>query len=136
LQKLRVLIDNRWYTVEVGELSNCSVNVSVDDEPLQVTITKPNLSLEPSYTYETQDKSQTSSHSSESISEILSPLPGIILSINVQIAQIVNKGDKLCVIEAMKMEQVIFAPKGGTIAEIHVKTDQRVLIGDALINIV
>lgn len=50
--------------------------------------------------------------------EVLSPMPGNILSVNVSEGQSVNKGDVLMVLEAMKMENEIMAPVSGTVTGI------------------
>ena len=44
------------------------------------------------------------------------PMPGNILKVNVSVGQTVKEGDLLVVLEAMKMENEIFAPKSGTVA--------------------
>lgn len=48
--------------------------------------------------------------------QVLSPMPGTILSVNVQNGQKVNSGDLLFILEAMKMENEIFAPCAGTVS--------------------
>ena len=50
--------------------------------------------------------------------EIKAPMPGLILEILVQEGDEVKKGDKLFVLEAMKMENVIKSPQDGTISTI------------------
>ena len=45
-------------------------------------------------------------------------MPGTILSVNVQNGSAVKKGDVLFILEAMKMENEIVAPKDGTVAQI------------------
>ena len=47
-------------------------------------------------------------------------MPGNILKVNVSAGQQVNKGDVLVVLEAMKMENEIMAPKSGTVAQVVV----------------
>lgn len=49
---------------------------------------------------------------------VKSPMPGNILKINVTVGQKVNEGETLLVLEAMKMENEIAAPKAGTVAQI------------------
>ena len=49
---------------------------------------------------------------------IKSPMPGNILKINVSNGQKVNEGDVLLILEAMKMENEIVAPRDGTVAQV------------------
>ena len=46
------------------------------------------------------------------------PMPGTILKVNVSQGQAVKEGDVLCVLEAMKMENEILAPKSGTVTQV------------------
>jgi pyruvate carboxylase len=62
-------------------------------------------------------------------------MPGKVMSILVRPGQSVNKGDELCVIEAMKMEQSIRSPIDGTIKEIYVQPLDSVNSGDPLIEL-
>jgi biotin carboxyl carrier protein len=63
---------------------------------------------------------------------ILSPLPGKVLSVKAQAGQKVKRGDLLLVIEAMKMENEIFAAEAGTVRKVHVISGQSVETGDLL----
>lgn len=49
---------------------------------------------------------------------IASPMPGVIVKVCVTQGQPVKTGDKLVVLEAMKMENEIVAPRDGTVAQI------------------
>ncbi len=51
---------------------------------------------------------------------VRSPMPGLIVEIRVQEGQPVKKGDPLCVLESMKMENEIKSPKAGTVARVHI----------------
>lgn len=64
---------------------------------------------------------------------VKSPMPGNILKINVSQGQTVKEGDLLIVLEAMKMENEIVAPKGGTVAQIAVSKAQVVETGTPLV---
>lgn len=64
---------------------------------------------------------------------VKSPMPGNILKINVTVGQKVNEGDTLFVLEAMKMENEIAAPKAGTVAQIIVSKGAVVETGAPLV---
>ena len=53
--------------------------------------------------------------------DIIAPLPGTILSINVAEGAQVKTGDVLVIFEAMKMENELMAPHDGTVLKIHVE---------------
>lgn len=57
---------------------------------------------------------------------VKAPMPGMIVKILVEKGMQVNKGDKILIIEAMKMENSIVAPISGTIKNIHVRENQAV----------
>lgn len=64
-----------------------------------------------------------------------SPLPGVIISVDVKEGQAVKRGQKVAVIEAMKMENEILAECDGTISAIHVNKGDSVLEGDKVVTI-
>ena len=49
------------------------------------------------------------------------PMPGLVISIDIEQGQIIEDGDKLCTIEAMKMENIIRSEVAGVIKKIHCK---------------
>lgn len=49
---------------------------------------------------------------------VSAPMPGTILKVAVSVGQNVTKGQLICVLEAMKMENEIFAPRAGTVAQV------------------
>lgn len=61
------------------------------------------------------------------------PMPGTILKVNVAVGQTVKEGDLLVILEAMKMENEIFAPKGGTVTQVLVDKGASVNTGDPLV---
>lgn len=63
---------------------------------------------------------------------VAAPMPGTILSVNVQNGAAVKKGDVLCVLEAMKMENEIMSPCDGTVASVNVQKGSTVDTGATL----
>ncbi len=52
--------------------------------------------------------------------EVRAPMPGLVLSVQVEAGQTVRKGDTLLVLEAMKMENELRAPGEAVVASVHV----------------
>jgi len=66
---------------------------------------------------------------------ITSPLPGVMLSIDVIVGEKVKAGQKVAVLEAMKMENDILADKDGTVKAIYVAKGESMLEGAAIMTI-
>ena len=66
---------------------------------------------------------------------LLSPLPGNINEIRFSAGQTVKAGDVVIILEAMKMENEIVAPKAGTLSKIHVQKGAVVNTGDPLFDV-
>ncbi len=67
--------------------------------------------------------------------KISSPLPGTVVNIMVREGDTVKVGQKLMVLEAMKMENNIDSDKDGKVVSIPVRPGQSVMEGDTLIEI-
>ncbi len=67
--------------------------------------------------------------------KILAPIPGVILSIDIKVGDEIKVGDRLLVLEAMKMENNITSEKEGTVSAIHVKIGQQVLQSELIIEL-
>ena len=65
--------------------------------------------------------------------EVHAPMPGIILEVNVSEGDEVKKGDFLCVLEAMKMENSLTAPRDGVIKSVNIAKGETVEKGKLLI---
>ena len=64
---------------------------------------------------------------------VKSPLPGVILSVDCKVGDTVKRGQKILVLEAMKMENNINADRDGKIVEIKVNKGDSVLEGADLV---
>ena len=58
--------------------------------------------------------------------EIVSPMPGKVIKMNVKKGNVVKKGDILLVVEAMKMENNITSPKDGKVEKVNVEVGEMV----------
>ncbi len=66
---------------------------------------------------------------------IFAPMPGLILKIEAQLGQSVKAGEKLLIIDAMKMENEIRAPHEGIVEKVNVQEKQQVEKGHLLCTI-
>ncbi len=67
---------------------------------------------------------------------IKAPLPGLIVEVPVAAGQAVTKGDKLVILESMKMENELRAPRDGKVERINVRAGESVEQGQTLVVIV
>jgi biotin carboxyl carrier protein len=70
-----------------------------------------------------------------SAKSVVSPLPGNIISVAVAVGDTVKRGQTILVMESMKMENNIPAPRDGKVSAVHVAAGKSVMQGDALIDI-
>ena len=64
---------------------------------------------------------------------VTSPLPGVIIEVSVKEGQAVKAGQKVAVLEAMKMENEIFAPRAGTVAQVLIAKGSTVDTGATMV---
>ncbi len=69
------------------------------------------------------------------ITNVAAPIPGLIATLAVSVGTKVTKGDKLLMMEAMKMQNTVYAPCDGVVAELHVALGDTVESKDLLIKI-
>jgi 3-methylcrotonyl-CoA carboxylase alpha subunit len=66
---------------------------------------------------------------------IASPMPGVVRSISANAGQCIGKGEALIVLEAMKMEYTMRAPRNGVVAEVRVAVGEQVDEGATLLTL-
>ena len=69
------------------------------------------------------------------IETLTSPITGIVLSVPTSAGANVDEGDVVIVVEAMKMENSLGAPRSGTVVEVYAEPGQTVFVGDPLVQI-
>jgi propionyl-CoA carboxylase alpha chain len=64
---------------------------------------------------------------------LLCPMPGLIVSVNVEQGQEVKAGETLAVVEAMKMENVLIAERDGTVKKINAKKGDSLALDEVIL---
>lgn len=67
--------------------------------------------------------------------DIKAPLPGTVISIGVAVGDKVTRGQELCVLEAMKMNNPIRATQAGTVTAVYVRIGEQIQHGARLMHI-
>lgn len=80
-------------------------------------------------------KESESASTSQRITSILAPMPGMVLKIEVVQGQTIKPGTGLLVLEAMKMENEIFSSGDAVVEEIHVHEGKTVTKGQLLVTL-
>lgn len=140
MKEYKFKINGNDYAVAIGEADGKMLNVNVNGADYQVELENapvaapaapvaaaaaPAPAAAPAAAPKPAGAGQT----------IKSPLPGIIISIDVKEGQAIQRGQKVAVIEAMKMENDILAESDGTITAIHAHKGDSVLEGADIVTI-
>jgi propionyl-CoA carboxylase alpha chain len=64
---------------------------------------------------------------------LMSPMPGLLVSLTVKLGQEVKAGEELAVVEAMKMENILRAERDGIIARLHAKPGDSLAVDQAIL---
>ena len=145
MKKFKFKINGNQYNAEVLSIEDniaeieingtrYSVEVDKDMQPVKTpklirSLSVPSTDIHPSV-------AKTSSPSApKGGGTIKSPLPGVILELFVKVGDVVKIGQRLLVLEAMKMENNIEADKAGKIVSISKNKGDSVMEGDVLIEI-
>ncbi len=128
-RKFNISVDGRSYTVVVEELS---ADGSSPPVPAAAPAVAAQAVASPAAVASVSAPAPAPVAAS-SAQDILAPLAGVIDSIDVRVGQTVKAGDKVAVVEAMKMKTDVFTKVAGTVQRIAVKahdsvdTDQVIL---------
>lgn len=72
-------------------------------------------------------------NSAQKLNNLKAPMPGLVLEVSVEVGQMVAKGDKVLILEAMKMENVLKSPGEGKVKAIKISKGQAVEKGQVLL---
>jgi len=127
---VRLDADGEWVTTIIGEnaLSYDSLRRSVIDGPTRIYFEK-------GFAHRIRLPRFSSDHHAASDGAILAPMPGKVIAVEVAAGDIVAKGQKLLVLEAMKMEHALTAPFDGTVAELTVAVGAQVQVEALLVRV-
>ena len=158
---VRVKLEDRWYTVEVGDLTERPVRAVVDGYVVEVNVSDPVEDTAPVRPEPIEGRTATPRPARPSTPRppptpppaaarppgavvdsppdpqkvFSAPMPGTILSIDVSPGDQVVTGDAICVLEAMKMQQILRADWSGVVKSVLVTVGQQVMNGSPIVEL-
>lgn len=143
MKNFKFTINGNVYDAEITGIEDNIAEVSVNGVTYSVEIDRKMQTVKTPKLIRTLAVPSTDSHPSVSktaspsapkgTGNIKSPLPGVILEIYIREGEMVKIGQKLLMLEAMKMENNINADKEGRVSAIKVAKGDSVMEGDILI---
>lgn len=130
--KLRVRIDDQSYDVEVGDLNTRPIIATIEGETFEVWPEEngkaPQAAVQASVPLPVAPVPSAAADISTNvkIKAVLAPIPGVIIGVSVKVGDSVSFGQELCILEAMKMKNLIRATRSGKIGAIHVAIGDQV----------
>lgn len=139
-------INGNDYSVDINSIEGNVANVNVNGTDYKVEMTDVPASAAPVIATQTEipaSKTQSQQQPDDKPvqkpagagRQITSPLPGVIIEVSVKEGQTVKAGQKVAIIEAMKMENEISASNDGTVTAVHVAKGDSVLEGAPIVTI-
>lgn len=144
MKSYKFKINGNQYNVEVNSVSGNIAYVTVNGTPYQVEMEDaPAVPAAPVQAVQPAAPASAPAAAPQPAAKpaagagktVKSPLPGVILSINVNVGDAVKAGQTVAVLEAMKMENEIQAEFDGTVTAINAAKGDSVLEGAAIVTI-
>ncbi len=143
MKEYKIKINGNDYAVSIVSVEDNQAHISVNGTEYEVEVEgmaksqpkTPKLVQETKIHNVETAVAKTSSPVATASGSIKSPLPGVILDVLAKVGDRVKTGQRLLVLEAMKMENNIDADRDGTVTAVQVRKGDSVLEGDVLISI-
>ena len=142
---LKVRVGPRWYRVEIDDINTDPVKVKVNGKEFEIILhDKPEVQSQMAYVEQPMEDSRDSETdrnekpngiSSKPLRLVESPMPGTVLSISVEIGDYVSPGDDVCLLESMKMRQVLRSDIGCKVGSILVVPGESILDGAPILGL-
>ncbi|MDR2056802.1 MAG: biotin/lipoyl-binding protein [Dysgonamonadaceae bacterium] len=136
MKSFKYTINGNVYKVVINRIEDTIADVEVNGTPYKVEMNKPTQKQvitinRPAQT--TVAPIARPQQANSGTNALRSPLPGVIIEVLCKVGDTVKKGQKLLVLEAMKMENAINAEKDGVVKELKVNKGDSVLEGADLL---
>ena len=141
MKEYKFKIDGKAYDVCVEGMEDGKASVKVNGEAYSVELGQETPAAAPAAGVSAPSATPAASQASPKAApsgaarKIVSPLPGVIVEVDVKEGDSIAAGQKVAILEAMKMENEIQAEFAGTVTAVHVTTGDSVLEGAPIVSI-
>lgn len=132
MKKYNITVNGNTYEVEVEEVGGVQSAAPAQSAPRAAAPSAPKAPAAPKAAPKAPAAKKSVPQGAEAV---CAPMPGTVIDVKVSEGDMVNEGDIVLTLEAMKMENEIPAPKSGKVVAINVSKGATVASGDALISI-
>lgn len=135
MKNYRVTVNGVAYDVVVEEVSGTQVPTYVAPAPVAAPAAAPAPAATPAPAAAPAPTAAPAPSGKAGATVIKAPMPGTLIKVNVKPGDAVKKGDILCVLEAMKMENDIMAPADGVVASVEASQGSSVATNAVLVTL-
>jgi biotin carboxyl carrier protein len=137
-KKVKVRVHGRWFLVELEEVSENTYTAYVEGEEFLLSYmdSRDGSLFTGDFVSDPEPVAQKSDGIGKTngpIRSLRSPMPGTIQEILVTVGDTFKKGDQICLLESMKMQQVVRAESDGMVEAIKVFAGDSVLDGAVIL---
>ena len=123
MRKFNITVNGKTYAVDVEEIGGVQTSAPVAPAPAAAPAPAP------------APKAAPAPSGSMGAKKVTAPMPGTIMSVKVNVGDTVKADTLVAVLEAMKMENEIFAGVEGTVASVNASSGASVNSGDVIISV-
>jgi biotin carboxyl carrier protein len=147
----RLTVNDKTYKVEIGDLSQSTIEVRVDGEMFSVRLESdaPEMDRGPAPVISMaanpvapaaspvmpspRTKGPSTPSAAADGKTLTAPMPGVVLAVRVKVGDKVKRGEEMVLLESMKMELNILAGADGVVRKVFVTQGQNVAHGAILV---
>jgi biotin carboxyl carrier protein len=126
--RVQARIGARSYDIEAREIDDGSYLLFVGDRVVECRVDERIKIVDP----KRLRSGQNSGGHHHGVAQIVAPMPGKVVRVQVEAGATVEKGTGVVVVEAMKMQNELKSPRAGLVVAVNVKAGDTVNAGDVL----
>jgi glutaconyl-CoA decarboxylase len=136
-KRVTVIVEGREYIIEVGDLGESPITATVNQRTYHVEAPRHGVQSAdpeaPATAPVPEIQKVVPGVPTSETSAITAPMPGNILEVKVKAGDSVQPGDVVCVLDAMKMNNMIYSDRAGVIASVDAVAGRDVDYGTVLV---